>query len=114
MEGKELVGIASGYLDAVQENQLLLARRRIASIILDDKGAPKVKGMPPRVILAVDQNDMEKAKAVLGEKFDEMIKEEGVKVANLDLNAELCPACGTPISADVEECPECGLAIVKA
>jgi predicted amidophosphoribosyltransferase len=112
LEGKELVGVTRGPLDVVKETRELLAANRIASIIIDDEESPKIEGLPPRMVLVVPQDDIEAAAKVLGLKFKEMVKEEGMETP--DLKYENCPACGTRVSEDAEECSECGLFIGKA
>ena len=111
VEGKELVGVTRGPLDVVKETRDLLAAHRIASIIVDDEESPKIEGMPPRMVLVVPKDDIEGAALVLGSKFKEMVEEEGMETP--DLKYENCPACGTQVAEDVEECPECGLFVGK-
>jgi predicted amidophosphoribosyltransferase len=111
LEGKELVGVTRGTLEVAKETRDLLASHRIASIIVDDEDSPKIEGMPPRVVLVVPKDDIEAAALVLGSKFKEMVEEEGMETP--DLKYENCPACGTRVPEDAEECPECGLFIGK-
>jgi rRNA maturation endonuclease Nob1 len=111
LEGKELVGVTRGTLEVVKETRDLLASHRIASIIVDDEDSPQVHGMPQRVVLVVSKDDIEGAALVLGSQFKEMVEEEGM--APPDLKYENCPACGTQVPEEAEECPECGLVIGK-
>ena len=111
VEGKELVGVTRGPLDVVKETRDLLGAHRIASIIVDDEESAKIEGMPPRVVLVVPKDDIEAAALVLGSKFKKMVEEEGMETP--DLKYENCPACGTQVSEDTEECPECGLFVGK-
>ena len=60
---------------------------------------------------SVPKDDIEGAAKVLGSKFQEMVKEVGMETP--DLKYENCPACGTQVAEDVEECPECGLFVGK-
>jgi hypothetical protein len=113
LEGKELVGVTRGPLEVVKETREILAAHHIASIIVDDEESPRIEGMPPRVILVVPKDDAEETFKVLGSKFQEMVKEEGVE-ADAELKYENCPACGTQVPEHAEECPECGLFIGKA
>lgn len=113
LDGKELVAVTRGTLDVVKETRELLSKNRIASIIVEDEEAKLPPGMPPRVLLVVSKDALEDAGRVLGESFREMIEEEGVAPGGGDLTYEKCPACGTEVPEDTEECPECGLFIAK-
>lgn len=110
LEGKELIGVARGELEVVKETRALLSRARIASVIVEDDQAQLPAGMAPRVVLVVNKDDLERAQTVLGEKFRQMLEAEG-QTAPAELEYGKCPACGTAIPEDVEECPECGLFI---
>jgi hypothetical protein len=113
LEGKELVLVTRGELEVVKETRDLLSSRRIASIVVDDEEAKLPPGAPPRVMLAVNKDDVEAAARVLGDKFQQMVAEEGQELA-AELNYDSCPACGTKIPDKTEECPECGLFVGKA
>ncbi len=110
-EGKELVPISRGPLDAVKETHNLLSEKRILSIILPDETAPKLGDTPLRMILAVDKDSLPAAAQVLGQEFQHLVEEEGLTPAQL--SDESCPACGAKVPDDAEECPECGLVIGK-
>ncbi|HUU00790.1 MAG TPA: hypothetical protein VM425_05045 [Myxococcota bacterium] len=113
LEGKELVLVTRGELEVVKETRDLLSSRRIASIVVDDEEAKLPPGAPPRVMLAVSKDDVEAAARVLGDKFQQMVAEEGQELAG-ELKYDSCPACGTRIPENAEECPECGLFVGKA
>jgi len=108
LEGKELLGVARGELEVVKETRALLSRARIASVIIEDEQAQLPAGMAPRVVLLVSKDDLEQAQSVLGEKFQQMLEAEGQPPPS-ELEYGKCPACGTTIPEDAEECPECGL-----
>ena len=108
LEGKELLGVARGELEVVKETRALLSRARIASVIIEDEQAQLPAGMAPRVVLLVSKDDLEQAQSVLGEKFQQMLEAEGHPPPS-ELEYGKCPACGTTIPEDAEECPECGL-----
>lgn len=112
LEGKELVLVTRGELEVVKETRDLLSSKRIASIVVDDEEAKVPAGAPPRVMLAVSKDDVEAAAKILGEKFQQMVAEEGQEVSN-ELSYDTCPACGTKVPENAEECPECGLFVGK-
>ncbi|RME20548.1 MAG: hypothetical protein D6806_16165 [Deltaproteobacteria bacterium] len=113
LEGKELIEVARGELEVVKEVRALLSSQRVASIILEDKETKVPEGMAPRVVLVVAKHELDRARQVLGEKFKQMVETEGVGAAP-ELEYGKCPACGTEVPDDTEECPECGLFIGAA
>jgi hypothetical protein len=112
LEGKELVGVTRGTLDVVKETRDMLSARRIASIVVDDE-EESTPGVPPRVMLVVSKDDLKAAAEVLGAKFQEMVAEEGQQLSS-DMSFDSCPACGSKVPENAEECPECGLFVGKA
>ncbi len=112
MEGKELIAVTRGDLDVVKETRDLLAAERVASIIVPDEEAPAHPGMPSRVVLVVAKNELERAMAIIGDRFKNMVEVEGKEVIS-DQSYESCPACGSKVSADAEECADCGLFVGK-
>jgi len=112
LEGKELIAVTRGDLDVVKETRDMLAGERVASIIVPDEEAPAHPGMPSRVILVVAKNDLERAMAIIGDRFKNMVEVEGKEVIS-DQSYESCPACGSKVSADAEECADCGLFVGK-
>jgi hypothetical protein len=112
LEGKELVAITSGYIDAVLEMRDQLAGMRILSLVEEAEKAPPQPGLPRRVKLMVAKDSLEAAAACMGETFRSMVAQEGLK-PNAEITYERCPACNSPVPPDAEECPECGLVVGK-
>ncbi len=110
LEGKELAPIFRGTLAVAKETRQLLAEKRIASIIVDDPESLSMPGHPPRVRLLVKSDELEKAGDVLGADFRQMVEMEGIG-AQYKVSYDACPACQTPLSEDMTECPDCGLFI---
>ena len=99
-------------MDVVKETRELLSERRIASVIVEfEEELPP--GVPPRMALVVSQDDLEKALSVLGDKFKDMLDQEGVSKQEA-IEYTSCPACGSKITDTLEECPECGLVVGQA
>ncbi len=113
LEGQDLLPVVRGEFEVLKEIRVFLAENSIASLVLDDPDAPVQPGHPQRVMLVVGSADEEDARRVLGDKFEEMVKEEGLSTDE-DLAYDKCPACGHEVSENEEECPECGLFIGKA
>jgi len=111
-EGKELVPISRGTLDAVKETHNLLSDNRILSIILSDETAPKIGDTPTRMLLAVARDDLQASAQVLGQAFQHLVEEEGLSPAP-QTDDESCPACGNKVPENADECPGCGLVIGK-
>jgi hypothetical protein len=108
LEGKELVAISQGVLDAVLETRDHLARQRILSLVEEADKEPLQPGLPRRVRLMVAREQLEEAARCLGESFRELVAQEGLEVGG-ELTYDKCPACGSPVPPDAEECAECGL-----
>jgi hypothetical protein len=96
----------------VKETRELLSANRIASIIVETDEDPVHPGAPKRVQLLVSNDDLEATASVLGDSFKQMVEEEGVEAPG-EIAYEKCPACGTRVAEEVEECTECGLFIGK-
>ncbi|MBW2699393.1 MAG: hypothetical protein JRF33_01130 [Deltaproteobacteria bacterium] len=112
IEGKDLIPIARGPLDALRENKALLAQGRVASVIVPDDNAQAIPGAPKMMLLVVSQEEVEASAELLGKNFQNMVDQEGLG-GQQDMSTEHCPACGTPMPADAEECSECGLFVGK-
>ncbi len=55
---------------------------------------------------------VERAKGVFQSQWEQGLAQEGVMLQKRDEDAPeaaICPACGTELSDDVDECPDCGL-----
>ncbi len=110
LEGKELVAVTSGYLEAVLEMRDRLAGARVLSIIEEAEKAPPQPGLPKRVKLMVAKDSLEAAAACMGEAFRSMVAQEGLQPST-EIHYDRCPACNSPVPPDAEECPECGLVV---
>lgn len=116
VEGQELIPIRRNTLDVIKETRDLLSSHRIASVIVEDQQPPMHPGAPALMILLVPKDSVEATGKVLGENFSEMLQEEGI-TKNSDSTAvqyNSCPACGSKVSENTEECPECGLFVGKS
>jgi len=113
LEGQDLVPVVRGDFEVLKEIRAFLSSQRVASLLLDDKEFQAPPGAPKRVMLAVGSADEEHARLILGEKFQDMVANEGLD-ADAELSYGACPACGHGVEEDQEECPECGLFIGKA
>jgi hypothetical protein len=60
--------------------------------------------------LIVSKDDLERAKERIEEYFMEMHPE--IRASNELVSQGKCPACGSPVAADANDCPDCGLTLV--
>jgi len=60
--------------------------------------------------LIVSKEDVERAKERIEEYFMEMHPE--IRASNELVSQGKCPACGSPVHAGANECPDCGLMLV--
>lgn len=60
--------------------------------------------------LVVSREDFEKAQERIEEYFMEMHPE--IRTSRKLVSEGKCPACGSPVSAEDRECPDCGLSLV--
>lgn len=110
LEGKELIVVTRGVLDAILETRDLLSSKRVPSLVVEDEEAKPQPGHPKRMALVVGKDSLEAAAKALGENFHLMVEREGLTLQG-NSRYDVCPACGTSIPETAEECPECGLVI---
>lgn len=110
LEGAELVGLLTGEQTALQSLQAILAEQRIATVF-----GPGEAGMAQagRFVLNASVGDADRAKAFLSDQWQESVQVEGLEQAD-DISADECPACGTAVTPEAEECHECGLFVGSA
>lgn len=112
LSGHELVAISRGGMDAVLETREVLTAERLPALVVEDKEQPSNPEQPKRVVLLVRKIDVPKANELIGDVFKELVAKEGLST-NAEIKSDICPACGTKLPEDAEECPECGLVIGK-
>ncbi|MBN2499096.1 MAG: hypothetical protein JXR96_31195 [Deltaproteobacteria bacterium] len=114
LEGKELVPVSRGWLEAIRETRQVLTDERIMALVVDDPTWDPIPGVPNRVMLVVSKEDQEAAAKLLGKSFKDMIDQEGLDRETAPVDTSQCPACGASVPDSAEECPECGLFVGKA
>ena len=110
LEGSELVPLLSGEQTALQEVQLLLAAKQVATIFGQDDGST---GLTGRFALLTREEDAGRARTFLGERWKESVDVEGLGQSE-GLDADQCPACGASLAETTEECADCGLFVGSA
>jgi uncharacterized protein (UPF0212 family) len=113
LEGKELIAVTRGTMDPVLESKELLMAKRIPAMVMEEPDPHHQPGMPKRMVLLVAKTDLEKSIEVLGASFRKLVQTEGLKLEHGEGRYDSCPACGSTVPEDAEECPECGLVIGK-
>ncbi len=109
LDGKELRPVMVDSHVQLEKVQQVLAERQIASILANEDAGDFQPGVASRFFLMVDIEDYEIATDFLNKTFKEGIQQEGI-VEEVDLgNTDVCPACGTDLAENIEECSECGL-----
>ena len=104
LEGKELQPLLTSNQELLLQLQRKLAKQRIATVISTESEEHRAMR---RFMLLCQASDLERAKEFFGDEWGQSVEAEGLEMNELD--AESCPACMSPVPADAEECPECGL-----
>ena len=94
-------------LSRARDFKVSLASENIASVILE---IPKLRlaGDQPAYEVHVRAERLDQALEVVRQLW-KSLTDTGESLE--DISAETCPACGSDVPMDVEECPECGLMI---
>lgn len=105
---EEAVSLRQGELQWLEELHAVLLDSRISSKILADPNCGK--GCRPVWHLLVSRRDAERAHHRLEEYFSEIHPE--ARETQERMSQGQCPACGTSVSPDTAECPDCGLVLL--
>ncbi len=104
LQGKELEPLVTANQELLLQLQRKLANQRIATVISTESEQTRAMG---RFMLLCQTSEIVRAREYFGDEWGQLVEAEGLEVN--ELSAENCPACSTPVPADAEECPECGL-----
>lgn len=113
LEGKETEPIVVGHYSAVAEAQKLLSVHQIPSAIAGDDH--DIVGVGGRFYLHVASEQLEQARQVFKQQWNQGLEKEGLTPVDLVVASEegRCPACGAAVLDNQEECPDCGLNLGK-
>ena len=100
--------IREGDLDWMKELYAVLIDAGIPCTIRTDSGCKKGCHAPHPLV--VSRRDYERAQERIEEYFMEMHPE--IRASRELVSEGKCPACGSLVSADDRECPDCGLPLV--
>ena len=114
LKGKELHAVMVGNHVALREAQRVLSNDGIPSVISGEAENTEVDpGMHARFFLMVEAQRLGDTARSFHHRAQQGLELEGLMVgegAEPQLLADdRCPACGTPIADNANECPECGL-----
>ena len=112
LEGKDTQAILVGSHVDLAQAQRFLGSQQILSVLAGEGDQEVEAPMHQRLFLMVAAEDLERARAAIQARWREgaiaqglMTKEPGA------VSADVCPACGASVPANVSECPDCGLFI---
>lgn len=104
LQGQELESLVGADQELLLQLQRKLAAERIATVISTDSEQDRAMR---RFKLLCLKTDIERARMFFGDEWGQSVVAEGLELDAV--GAENCPACTTPVPAQDEECPECGL-----
>ncbi|HXX81614.1 MAG TPA: hypothetical protein VEI46_08690 [Thermodesulfovibrionales bacterium] len=99
------VVVREGDLDWMKELYAVLIDSGIPCTVRSDKGCKK--SCRGACCLVVSRGDVERAQERIEEYFMKIHPE--IRTARELVSEGKCPACGSPVSANDRECPDCGL-----
>lgn len=103
------VAVREGDLDWMGELHSVLIDAGIACTVRSDAGCTKTCcGDKCRLVVA--KEDFERAQERIEQYFMEMHPE--IRASSELASQGKCPACGSPVSPDDRDCPDCGLMLV--
>ena len=106
VEGR-IIDLARAFsFNETNEFQRILQSAGFASIAREIEGVA-FPGGQVRYEVHVRVVNHEEAEIFLREQWEQAVSQEGGAVDAI--SADKCPACGSDVPADVEECPDCGL-----
>jgi hypothetical protein len=105
---EEPVAVRQGELQWVDELYRVLIESGIPAKVSSDSSCGK--GCRPAFHLLVAGADAEKAHHRIEEHFSEVNPEAGASWERMSQGK--CPACGTDVTPDTVECPDCGLTLL--
>ncbi len=103
------VVVREGDLKWLDELCKVLLDADIPSTVVSDPACNK-DCCTDKCRLIVPAEDLERAQERIEEYFMEMHPE--VRASNELASRGKCPACGSPVGAGADECPDCGLTLV--
>ncbi|MBI5509173.1 MAG: hypothetical protein HY903_10505 [Deltaproteobacteria bacterium] len=110
LKDRELEAVVVGNYVALSEQQRLLAKERIPSVIAGEAATEIEAGLHARLFLMVEAERLGEIRAFFEKRWARGLAAEGIMLAkDLAAHEGTCPACGAAMPADVAECPECGL-----
>ena len=103
------VVVREGDLDWMRELHAVLIEAGIPCAVHSDTGCKKgCCGAGCRLL--VSSEDLERAREKIEEYYMEVSPE--LRASNELLNKGKCPACGSPVGTDEQECRDCGLPLL--
>ena len=106
---RNAVVVREGDLKWLDELCNVLIDAGIPCTVTSDSGCNKGR-CGDKWQLIVSKEDVERAKERIEEYFMEMHPE--IRASNELVSQGKCPACGFPVHAGANECPDCGLMLV--
>lgn len=108
---KELEALLVGSHVELKKAQGFFAGHRLASIIAGEPEKQQAEGgLHARFFLMVAAEDLERARALVQERWREGALAQGLLLGDATAPVEgTCPACGASVPAAASECPDCGL-----
>ncbi len=106
---RNAVVVREGDLKWLDELCNVLIDAGIPCTVTSDSGCNKGR-CGDKWQLIVSKEDVERAKERIEEYFMEMHPE--IRASNELVSQGKCPACGSPVHAGANECPDCGLMLV--
>ena len=106
---RNAVVLREGDLKWLDELCNVLIDAGIPCSVISDEGCNKGR-CGDNWQLIVSKEDVESAKERIEEYFMEMHPE--IRASNELVSQGRCPACGSPVAADANECRDCGLTLV--
>jgi len=109
LQGKETQAILVGSHVDLSEAQTFLATKRVASVLAGEAAEGEETPIAHRFFLMVAADELERARDAIHAQWREGAIAQGLLLREGPVSADACPACGAAVSADVSECPDCGL-----
>ncbi len=110
----DLVDARKGSVIEIKQNQIMLEKHGIPSLIASDNNCGK-GCCGPNVILQIRKSDIEEVMSLFSIEHEKTtaLREHDTTYADSVISDEegdtTCPACGFSFSIQTAECPDCGL-----